>query len=154
MKTITITKQTAKSHYQSKTNKFQTQVVNMASIFRKIIIVTRQKKKHVSISNGNGDNTCAPYYLSFPTFLESTCPRKYRIAHKSWNQDIHARVEIICHLKTLYDPFLLVLRVLSGNMINVAASFISMVLERNILVRDDLPACVNNIDKQIADSIK
>ena len=52
----------------------------------------------------------------------------------SWNHDIYARIEVTRHLKTLYAPFLLARRVLSGNIVNAAASLIDMVLERNIAV--------------------
>ena len=90
-----------------------------------------EKRKHVSIVRGTED-TDTPFNVSLTSFLESTYPRKYRTAGNSWSKDMHSRVGCARHLIRLYAPFLLTLRVLSGNISLVAASLIDMVLERNI----------------------
>ena len=41
--------------------------------------IVSEKRKHVSISNGN-DDTVSPFHLSFPSFLESAYSQKYRIS--------------------------------------------------------------------------
>ena len=118
-----------------------------------------EKRNHVSIACGTKDTVDTedttedtPFNITLTSFLKSTYPRKYRNAENSWSKDLHSRVGCARHLSRLYSPFLLTLRVLSGNIALVAASLIHMVLERNVELRDEVPA--DTIDKQIVDSIK
>ena len=109
------------------------------------------KRKYVSTVNGSED---APFNLSFQFFLEHKYPQKYSNAQNSWNQNIHTKVEVARHLERFYVLFLLVLQVLSGNIVHLVVSLIEMVPEQNITVQDEVHTCVNNLDKQIMDSIK
>ena len=101
--------------------------------------------------NGNEDDQLSH---PFDEFLRRKYPQKYRQVQSSWNRNIYTRIEGTCHLGPLYTPFLLVLQTLYGNIIHVEAFLMDMVLSRNIIVRDEVPTCVDNIDNQIVDSIK
>jgi hypothetical protein len=92
-----------------------------------------------------------PSSIDLDSFMAGRHPRKYKKACGKWTRSERGNFSNH-HLDVLAAPLELLLKILSGNVIEVAAMVITRVLYRAVDVHKEIES--NTVDKKMLDSVK